>query len=273
MKRWRKDRILETYLNQVYFGAHAYGAEAAAQTYFSKHAANLNLDEAALIAGLPQAPSVYDPFQNPDQALARRNDVLRAMRDADDISESAYQAAVGQPLELDRGQIYTRIREPFFFSYVRELLIDEYGADGGAKRRAQGLHDDQPALQRIAIDSMKSVLNQPGDPASAIVSINPHERRDQGDDRGRPGQEGDPVQPGGAGATAVGLVVQDVRPHRGDPPGDQPVHDEVPLGAVPLAARPELASRGTSRRTATRTSAPCRSPPRRYARTTRSTRA
>ena len=82
-KRWTKDRILETYLNQVYFGAHAYGAEAAAQTYFSKHAANLNLEEAALIAGLPQAPSIFDPFQNPDQALARRNDVLAAMREPD----------------------------------------------------------------------------------------------------------------------------------------------------------------------------------------------
>ena len=173
LKRWRKDRILETYLNQVYFGAHAYGAEAAAQTYFSKHAVNLSLEEAALIAGLPQAPSIFDPFQNPDQALARRNDVLRAMREADDISESAYQAAVSLPIRLHRGQIYTRIREPFFFSYVRELLIEEYGATAVRSGGLKVYTTINPRYQRIAADSIRAELDQPGDPASAIVSINP----------------------------------------------------------------------------------------------------
>jgi penicillin-binding protein 1A len=173
VKRWKKDRILETYLNQVYFGAHAYGAEAAAQTYFSKHAADLNLEEAALIAGLPQAPSVFDPFQNPKQALVRRNDVLAALRADDYISESAYQAALNQPLDLERGRIYTRIREPFFFSYVREQLIEEYGAEtvrGGGLE----IHTTiDPRFQKIAVDSIKRTLNQPDDPASAIVSVNP----------------------------------------------------------------------------------------------------
>ncbi len=173
LKRWRKDRILETYLNQVYFGAHAYGAEAAAQTYFSRHASELTLAQAALIGGLPQAPSIFDPFQRPDQALARRNDVLRAMRDSDYISESAYQAALNEPIELKRGQIYTKIKEPFFFSYVRELLIDKYGAtlvrSGGLKVYTT----INPRYQRIAIESIKETLNQPDDPASAVVSINP----------------------------------------------------------------------------------------------------
>src|SRR5919108_328138 len=63
-KQW----ILETYLNQVYFGNHAYGVEAAAQTYFSKTSAELDIVQAALLAGLPQAPSVYDPFKRPDEA-------------------------------------------------------------------------------------------------------------------------------------------------------------------------------------------------------------
>jgi penicillin-binding protein 1A len=173
VKAWRKDRILETYLNQVYFGAHAYGAEAAAQTYFSKHASELDLAQAALIAGLPQAPSVYDPYQRPEQALARRNDVLRAMRADDYISESALQAALAEPIELKRGQIYTKIKEPFFFSYVRELLIDKYGPtlvrSGGLKVYTT----INPRYQRIAVDSIKQELNQAGDPASAIVSINP----------------------------------------------------------------------------------------------------
>ncbi|HXV33157.1 MAG TPA: transglycosylase domain-containing protein [Gaiellaceae bacterium] len=173
LKAWRKDRILETYLNQVYFGAHSYGAEAAAQTYFSKRAAELNLQEAALIAGLPQAPSVFDPFQRPDEALARRNDVLKAMRADDYISESAYQAAVASPIELKRGQLYTRIKEPFFFGYVRELLIEKYGATlvrGGGLKVYTTI---SPRYQRIAMDSIKQELDQSGDPASAIVSINP----------------------------------------------------------------------------------------------------
>ncbi len=173
VKRWRKDRILETYLNQVYFGAHAYGAEAAAQTYFSKHAADLTLEQAALIAGLPQAPSIFDPFQRPDQALARRNDVLKAMRADDYISESAYQAAVAQPIELKRGSIYTRIKEPFFFSYVRELLIDKYGATAVRGGGLKVYTTINPRYQKMAIASIKETLNQPGDPASAIVSINP----------------------------------------------------------------------------------------------------
>jgi penicillin-binding protein 1A len=173
VRRWKKDRILETYLNQVYFGAHAYGAEAAAQTYFSKHAADLSLEQAALIAGLPQAPSVFDPFQNPKQALVRRNDVLAAMRADDYISESAYQAALSQPLDLKHGRIYTRIREPFFFSYVREELIEEYGAE---TVRSGGLEIHttiDPRFQKIAVDSIKRTLNQPDDPAAAIVSVNP----------------------------------------------------------------------------------------------------
>jgi penicillin-binding protein 1A len=174
LKRWKKDRILETYLNQVYFGAHAYGAEAAAQTYFAKHAAELDLEEAALIAGLPQAPSIFDPFQRPEQALARRNDVLKAMRESDDISESAYQAAVNQPLRLKRGRIYTKIREPFFFSYVRELLIREYGATAVRSGGLKVYTTIDRGYQRIAIRSIEQTLNQSTDPAAAIVSINPN---------------------------------------------------------------------------------------------------
>src|SRR5581483_7309120 len=78
-RQWSKDRILTAYMNQVFYGNHAYGIEAGAETYFSKSAQRLTLDEAALLAGLPQAPSSYDPFRNPAAALARRNAVLKAM--------------------------------------------------------------------------------------------------------------------------------------------------------------------------------------------------
>ena len=168
-----KDWILATYLNQVYFGNHAYGNEAASQTYFSKHAADLTLAQAALLAGLPQAPSAYDPFQRPDEAVRRRADVLRAMNEAGYIDDAQYQAALSKPLKLKAGQIYTRIREPFFFSFVREQLIEKYGANtvrgGGLKVYTTIV----PRLQKLAEAAMKETLYLPNDPASALVSINP----------------------------------------------------------------------------------------------------
>jgi penicillin-binding protein 1A len=168
-----KDWILTAYLNQVYFGNHAYGIEAAAQTYFSKHAADLNLAEAALIAGLPQAPSAYDPFQRPAEAARRRAEVLRAMLEADDIDEAQYEKALARPLKLKAGEIYTKIREPFFFSYVREELIAKYGSNtvrgGGLKIYTTIVQ----RFQKLAENAMKQTLYLPNDPASALVSINP----------------------------------------------------------------------------------------------------
>jgi|SoiMethySBSTD1v2_1073268.scaffolds.fasta_scaffold02782_10 penicillin-binding protein 1A len=168
-----KDWILASYLNQVYFGNHAYGVEAAAQTYFSRHAADLSLVQAALIAGLPQAPSIYDPFQRPAEAVARRNEVLGAMYSAGDITAEQYQKAVSAPLKLHAGHLYTRIREPYFFSYVREQLIAKYGANtvrgGGLKVYTTIV----PRFQKLATEAMQDTLNLKSDPASALVSINP----------------------------------------------------------------------------------------------------
>jgi penicillin-binding protein 1A len=168
-----KDWILTTYLNQVYFGNHAYGVEAAAQTYFSKHAEDLNLVQAALIAGMPQAPSLYDPFERPAEAVRRRGEVLKAMLTANYIDQAHYQEALQSPLGLKAGHIYTKIREPFFFSYVREELIAKYGANtvrGGGLRVYTTI---VPRFQKLAQRAIRETLNQRSDPASAIVSINP----------------------------------------------------------------------------------------------------
>jgi len=77
-RAWSKERILATYLNRIYYGNHAYGVEVAARTYFSRPARALTLEQAALLAGLPQQPSNFDPFRHPRRALARRDEVLRA---------------------------------------------------------------------------------------------------------------------------------------------------------------------------------------------------
>jgi penicillin-binding protein 1A len=166
--------ILSTYMNTVYYGNHAYGVEAAAQTYFSRHAKKLSLLQSALLAGLPQVPSVYDPFKNPQRALQRRNDVLKALYENGDISYANYQEAIRvTDLKLRPGKIYSRIREPYFFSYVREELIRKYGAE---KVRSGGLKvytTIDRRMQRAANRAMEETLYYDDDPASAVVAIDP----------------------------------------------------------------------------------------------------
>ena len=173
-RHWSKDRILAAWMNQVYFGNHAYGVEAAAQTYFSKPAKDLTLMEAALLAGLPQAPSIYDPILNPTAAIARRNVVLKALYDNGDISYFRYRDAVNDhSLHLNPGRLYTAIREPYFFSYVRDQLIAKYGVQTVQSGGLSVYTTIDPAFQRAAKEAIKETLNEKNDPAAALVSINP----------------------------------------------------------------------------------------------------
>jgi penicillin-binding protein 1A len=174
-RRWSKDRILSEYMNQVYYGNHAYGIEAAAQTYFSEHARQLGLDQAALLAGLPQAPSDYDPFHRPAAALDRRDEVLRAMLKYGDITQAQFQQAIAQrKLRPRPGRLYTKIKEPYFFSYVRDQLIAEYGANTVRSGGLRVYTTIDPRLQRAAVRAIKNTLYLRNDPASAIVSISPY---------------------------------------------------------------------------------------------------
>jgi penicillin-binding protein 1A len=169
-----KDWILSQYMNQVYYGNHAYGIEAAAQTYFSRHAKTLTLAQSALLAGLPQAPSVYDPLHRPGAARVRRDEVLRAMLTYGDITQAQYDQAVGQKnLLLRPGRLYTQIREPYFFSYVRDQLIAEYGANTVRSGGLRVYTTINPALQVAARKAIRDTLYLRNDPAAAVVSINP----------------------------------------------------------------------------------------------------
>jgi penicillin-binding protein 1A len=171
---YSKDWILAQYMNTVYYGNHAYGIEAAAQTYFSRPARKLTLMQAALLAGLPQAPSVYDPFQFPGRAIARRNRVLHALYESGHITFAQYrEASAVTNLRLKRGRLYTRIHEPYFFSYVREELIEEYGAE---TVRSGGLRVYTTVIrryQRAAEKAIRDTLYYKDDPAAAVVSIDP----------------------------------------------------------------------------------------------------
>lgn len=172
-QKWSKQKILTTYLNTVYYGDHAYGVEAASRTYFSRHAADLTLPQAALLAGLPQAPSRYDPLLDPSAALARRAAVLAAMLSNGSISRYQYRWALARPLGLRPGSVYSKVSEPVFFSYVIDQLESKYGA---ATLQNGGLRiytTIEPRLQADAERSIRETLDEPHDPAAAIVSVQP----------------------------------------------------------------------------------------------------
>jgi penicillin-binding protein 1A len=172
-RAWSKQRILTSYMNQVYYGNLAYGIEAAAQTYFSKKARELTLPEAALLAGLPQAPSFYDPFNRPETAKARRDQVLQAMLEEGEIKRDAYDWAIERGLGLKPGKLYKEIREPYFFSYVRDQLIAEYGAGTVRSGGLRVYTTVDPRFQRAAVKAIKETLYERDDPAAALISINP----------------------------------------------------------------------------------------------------
>ena len=169
-KRW----ILNAYINQVFYGNRAYGIEAAAQTYFSKRASHLLLPQAALLAGLPQAPTLFDPFHRPQEAIARRDEVLRAMLSNGYITATQYANAVAERrLHLKAGRLYTRIREPYFFSYVRDELQKQYGSNTVRTGGLRVYTTIDPRLQRFALAAIRQTLPYTTDPAAAIVAIDP----------------------------------------------------------------------------------------------------
>lgn len=125
---YTKDEILELYLNQVSYGGSTYGAEEASWRYFNKPAAELTLAEASLLAGLPQAPSVYSPFStSPELAVARQNEVLRRMHEDGYITQEEWSEARNTTLTFAQDRI--DIQAPHFVMYVKKLLAETYGED------------------------------------------------------------------------------------------------------------------------------------------------
>jgi penicillin-binding protein 1A len=172
-KRW----ILNEYLNSVPYGTvggrTAVGAQAAAVIFFDKNVDDLNLAESALLAGLPQAPSQYNPFRNRQAARERRNEVLAQMLDNGYITASEYREAAASPIKLKRGTRYTVRREPYFFDYVTEELIERYSV-GVVRRGGLKIHTTiQPGMQEAAREAIYSYYGDPAGPASAIVAIDP----------------------------------------------------------------------------------------------------
>jgi penicillin-binding protein 1A len=170
---WSKQKILAGYLNSVFYGNLAYGGEAASRTYFSTRARALTLPQAALLAGLTQAPTTYDPLVDRTKALQRRNQVLDAMLEERMITPGQHRWARRQPIGLRPGKLYEQVREPYFFGYVRDQLVKAYGAETVRSGGLKVYTTIEPRWQRLAQKAISDTLTRKADPAAAIVSIDP----------------------------------------------------------------------------------------------------
>src|SRR6478752_7709850 len=168
--------IVNKYVNSVPYGTvggqTAVGIQAAARIFFDKPAARLTLREAALLAGLPQAPSDYNPFLDKGAATSRRNDVLQRMADQGYITQATADKTKTMSLGVKHNRYYTAKREGYVFDYVKQYLIDKYGLD---TVRRGGLRVDTTIdlhLQKLARKALDGNLGAP-DRAGAIVTIDP----------------------------------------------------------------------------------------------------
>ncbi len=175
--RRSKEWILREYLNSVPYGTingrTALGAEAASRVFFSKPAQSLELHEAALLAGLPQAPSEYNPLQQENAALARRNDVLRRMRENRYITKIEAVKASRRGLGLNPSNRYTERLEPYFFDYVQQVLVDKYGIKAVQAGGLEIHTTIDPELQEQGRAAIAATLPYSTDPSSAVVAIDP----------------------------------------------------------------------------------------------------
>ncbi|MGZ4480953.1 MAG: transglycosylase domain-containing protein [Gaiellales bacterium] len=172
-QQWSKDKILSTYINIVPYGPVTYGCEAAALQFFSVHCKNLTLPQAALLAGLPQAPTDYDPFVHKAAARVRRDDVLAAMLAQGYISEAQYQAALGHGLGLHPGNYLNQTKQGYFVSYVRSLLNQAYSPNQVVKGGLAVTTTIDQRLQAASKAAFKSELGYSGAPSAALVAIDP----------------------------------------------------------------------------------------------------
>ena len=181
-RRYPKDRILEMYLNQVYFGQGAYGVEAASRTYFGKSVSEVTVREAALLAGLPRAPATYAPFEHPKAAKQRREVVFRRMVEYGALKDEDARKLAKSDLGLIPPE-RRRTTGQYFLDYVQQTLEAKYGADMMFKGGLNVYTTLDPSMQLAAEQSLRDGLKtlegrsakaRPGEhPEGAIVTIEP----------------------------------------------------------------------------------------------------
>ncbi|MGZ8667704.1 MAG: transglycosylase domain-containing protein [Solirubrobacterales bacterium] len=172
-----KAEILDSYLNSATYGTvdgrTAVGVQAASRIYFSRPASELDVEQAALLAGLPQAPSEYNPLLHPSSARQRRNQVLAKMADLDFISPERGRLAQQRGLGLEPSNAYKERREPYFFDYVEEALLARYGVEEVRNGGLRVQTTIEPSYQEVGRGAIASTLPYSTDPSAALVAIDP----------------------------------------------------------------------------------------------------
>lgn len=185
-KKFSKDQILEGYLNIVFFNRDAYGIEAASRHFFSTTAKDLTLPQAALLAGMVNGPSVYDPRVNQDLALKRRNDVLDRMLEQGKIQKAEHDAAVATPIELKvtpgRQGCAAAVMATYFCDYVSHLILNDPAYGNSPEERERKLYRGglnitttlDSRLQKAAQAQVDSTVGaNPDKWGAALVTVQP----------------------------------------------------------------------------------------------------
>ena len=197
-----KDKILELYLNQINLGNGAFGVEAAAQRYFGKSARDLNVAEAATLAGIPRSPTRYNPRRNPDLSVERRNLILDLMADEGVLSRADAERWKSYPLLLSSRSDFSEVA-PYFIEYVRQQLRTRFGSElyrGGLRIYTTVDLDIQQAAERAMLRQLEDIERN-----KTVRQVSPAELRGlPGEARRRRGVAGAVALPAGPGGGARG---------------------------------------------------------------------
>ena len=187
-RKYSKDKILEMYLNDVYFGQGCYGVKKASEIFFGKQPSELSLEEAALLAAVIRIPNYYSPYLNPDHAKERRNVVLDKMQELEYITIGQARESKAKPIQVkETPKEAPSQTAPYFVEYVKKYLYNAFAADQSLRAKFGDLSPDDiifrgglrvyttldPRLQQFAEDAVKSTLSEPGDPSAALCAVDP----------------------------------------------------------------------------------------------------
>ncbi len=171
-RRYSKDKILEKYLNTIYFGSGCYGVETASEKFFGKPAAEMTLAESALLAGIIKAPNTYSPYKDIERAEERRNLVLTQMRKLGFITEKEKETAKKTPVKVNE-VIVGGGTGAYFVEYVKQALLDEFGDDAVFKGGLEIYTTLDLNMQTYAEEAVLTTLNKDDDPDVALAAIEP----------------------------------------------------------------------------------------------------
>ena len=180
-RQYSKKKILEKYMNTVYFGNGNYGVETTSQYFFGKHAEKLSLSESALLAGVIRLPYAYSPYIHPEMALKRRNLVLRQMVDQGLATKEDAKRAIEAPIHVREHKEEKKYPGAYFIEYVKSIVMKDKRFGSTEQQRANALfkgglriHTTMNVKRQLAADkAVAEVLNLPGDPTASFVAIEP----------------------------------------------------------------------------------------------------